>query len=57
MGDYVDCFVGIALELRVRAVFQDFFNLAHYRLGQALRVTYEGGKVVKLLGAESISGP
>ena len=64
MVNYVDCFVGATLELRVSAVFQDCFNLTHYRLEQALRAAHEGGKVVKLytptasflLEAESIPG-
>jgi hypothetical protein len=64
MFDYVDCFVGSTLALRVSAVFQDCFNLTHCRLGQALRAPHEGGKVVKLytlaapflLEAESIPG-
>jgi len=65
MVDYVDCFVGVTLELRVSAVFQDCFYLTRYRLGQALRAPHKGVKVVKpytpaasfLLEAESIPGP
>jgi hypothetical protein len=65
MVDYIDCFVGVTLELRVSAVIQDYFYLAHYRLGQALRAPHEDVKVVKpytpaalfLLQAESIPGP
>ena len=64
MFDYVDCFVSVTLVLRISAVFQDCFNLTHYRLGQALRAPHEGGKIVKLytpaasflLEAESIPG-
>jgi len=64
MVDYVDCFVGVTLELRVSAVFQDLFQPLLLQFGQAPRAPHEGGKVVKLytptasflLEAESISG-
>ena len=65
MSDYVYCYVGVTLALRVSAVFQDCINLTHYMLGQALGAPHEGGKVVKLytpvasflLETELIPGP
>jgi hypothetical protein len=65
MVDYIDCSVGVTLELRVGAVFRDCFKLSHYRPRQSLRAPHEGGKLMKLyipaasflLKAKSIPGP